>query len=189
MAIENPSTTITVGEAFGDKRVANITLEGAKFWGRPNFAGELDRFKDARRKFTILIPNEIADDLRALGWNVKTKFPNDEDKAQDPEAGPISSMKVMLDFSEDPKHPGDPRYEKGSVIWCKSGENVERLNSRTAGMLDRARIIDLDMELRAWMYNKEEVEAGVEEPMYSARVVELVATIQPNRIQEKHGLM
>ena len=42
MAIEI-NTKISVGETHG-KKVGNLILEDAKFWGRPNFSGELDRF-------------------------------------------------------------------------------------------------------------------------------------------------
>lgn len=170
MAIEI-NTKVSVGETFGKQALGNLTLEDAKFFGRPNFAGELDRFKDDRRKFTVLIPNEVADQLREFGWNVKTTVPTPEEIADGRE--PLSHLKVMVDSSSD--------------IWVIMGENREKLNDATMGVIDRSRIQSMDMEIRAWMYNKEEVDAGTETPEYSARLVTLVATIQPNILSAKYG--
>lgn len=182
MAVENPTTKISIGETYGRNKVANITLEDAKFWGRPNFAGELDRFNNTDRQFTILIPNELADQLRSLGWNVKTKIPTQEELKTDPEAGPISSLKVKLNFKFSDSHPGDVEYERGPDIFLKQGENVEKLNSKTVALLDRARIEEMGMELRAWEYDPDEQPGN-----YSARLVQMIAIIRPNVLEEKYG--
>lgn len=192
-------TKVSIGETYGKQAVANIVLEDARFWGRPNFSGELDQFRDNSRKFTVIIPNDLADTLRSLGWNVVTKMPNTTPSpgpgfyhSVDPDAEPISSMKVKMSFKipEDKAHlPNAIDYEKGPTVFIKQGENVEKLTSLTIGLLDRARIEKLDMELRAWNYNREEVEAGDEEPKYSARLVELVAIIRPSLVSEKHGIL
>lgn len=180
-------TKITQHDAVGNKKLGNLTLEDAKFWGRPNFAGEEDRFKNSNRKFTIFIPNDSADQLRALGWNVREKLPTPEDLAQDPNAQSINSLKVTLNFKDDPAHPGEVKYEKGPDIWLVMGEENEKLNSITCGLLDRSRIVTLDMEIRAWNYNFEEVQAGQEEPEYSARLVQLVAVVEPSVLSRKYG--
>ena len=185
--MEPVTTKITQHPAPGPKKLGNLTLEDAKFWGRPNFAGEMDRFKNDNRKFTIFIPNDAADELRALGWNVRETIPTPERLAQDPEAQIINSLKITLNFKDDPAHPNDVRYEKGPDIWVIMGENREKLTSLTAGLLDRSHIQTLDMEIRAWNYNKEEVDAGQEEPEYSARLVTLVAVIQPSVLSTKYG--
>lgn len=187
MAVENPTTKISIGATYGKQAVANITLEDAKFWGRPNFAGEIDRFGNTDRQFTILIPNELADQLRSLGWNVKTKIPTPQEIKDDPDTGPISSLKVKLAFKFSDAHPGDVAYETGVDIFVKQDDQIEKLNSKTVGILDRARIETIDMELRAWNYNREEVEAGTEEPKYTARLVQLVAVLRPNLLEEKYG--
>lgn len=182
MAVENPSTKISVGETYGRNKVANITLEDAKFWGRPNFSGELDRFNNTDRQFTILIPNELADQLRSLGWNVKTKIPTQEELKNDPETGPISSLKVKLNFKFSDTHPGDVEYEKGPDVFIKQGDQIEKLTSKTVGILDRARVENIDMELRAWEYDPEEAPG-----QHSARLVQLVAVLRPNILEEKYG--
>lgn len=179
MAIEI-NTTVTVGESYRDG-LGNLTLEGAQFFGRPNFNGEMDRFKDDRRKFTVLVPNDVADDLRNLGWNVKTTLPRSEEEE------PLSHLKVMVDFRFDANKPGDVQYEKGPDIWVIQGESREKLNSRTVGILDRSRLESLDMEIRAWNYNAQDVLESGATPEYSARLVQLVAVLKPNILSSKYG--
>lgn len=180
--MEELNTKITQGPVYGQKKLGNLTLEDAKFWGRPNFSGEEDRFKDSRRKFTVLIPNEAADELRALGWNVKTTLPDAEKLKQDPDAQPISSLKVMLNFKFDPNHPGDTDYEKGPDIWIIMGDDREKLTSKTVALLDRTHVLEMSMEVRGWEYDPEE-----EPGKFSARLVQLVAVVVPSILEKKYG--
>lgn len=184
--MEPLNTTVTVEQLppNSSKKVANITLMDARFFGRPNFLGEEDRFKDSSRKFTVMIPNEDADNLRSLGWNIKTLIPTPEQLAEDPTREPISILKVKLNFG---KAKEDPTVETGPDIYIKMGEELEKLTSKTVGILDRSRVLEMSMEIRAWNYNKEEVEAGIEEPEYSARLVQLVAVIQPSMLEQRYG--
>ena len=163
------NTKVSVGETYG-KKVGNITLEDAKFFGRPNFSGVEDRFKDDRRKFTVLIPNEVADQLREMGWNVKTSIPTQEELREFPDREPISHLKVMVD--------------DGSIVQIRMGENVEQLTVGNFGVIDRSRIDTMDMEIRAWEYDPEERPG-----QYSARLVALVANIRPNILEQKYGLL
>jgi hypothetical protein len=190
-------TIITIGELFGQKKVANITIENARFWGRPNLAGELDSFKDSSRKFTVIIPYELADDLRNLGWNVKTSVKTvigTRDDGSDivkyiahpsvaslaplglgPEVDVVSSLKVKVDMSPEKDAAG-----KGSKVWISTGHGpAEQLNSRTAGIVDRSRIRNVTMELRAWEYDPED-----EPGKYSARLVEMIAEVELNRVAQ-----
>jgi len=175
MAIEI-NTKVSVGETYG-KKVANITLEDAKFFGRPNFSGVEDRFKDSRRKFTVLIPNEVADQLRDMGWNVKTNIPTQEELAEFPDREPLSHLKVMVDV---PKEDGSG----GSLVQIRMGDNVETLTVGNLGVVDRSRIETMDMELRAWEYDRDERPG-----QYSARLVALVANIRPNILEQKYGML
>lgn len=168
MAIEI-NTKVSAGETYG-KKVGNLILEDAKFFGRPNFSGEEDRFKDSRRKFTVLIPNDIADQLREMGWNVKTNIPTPEEKAEFPDREPLSHLKVMVD--------------DGSTVQIRAGESVETLTPATFGVIDRARIDNMDMEIRAWEYDPEERPG-----QYSARLVALVANVRLNMLEQKYGML
>lgn len=179
MPIEEVKTIVSVGPTYG-KKVGNLTLEGAQFFGRPNFTGELNRFGDDRRTFTVLIPNDLADQLREMGWNVKTNIPTKEQEEQGYTV--ISHLKVFLNFGYAKGHEGDPDYETGPEITIFSGEQQEQLTSKTVAILDRARFETIDMEIRAWEYNPEEHPG-----QYSARLVKLVARLIPNRLDEKWG--
>lgn len=156
------NTKVTVGPVDRGKKVGNLLLEDAKFFGRPNFAGEMDNFKDDRRKFTVLIPNDLADQLRGMGWNVKTLLPQEEGQQE------LSILKVMVDDISD--------------VWLRLGEDNEKLEPATFGAVDRSRIEYMDVEIRAWEYNPEEKPG-----QYSARLVSLVATLQQSMITQKYG--
>lgn len=162
MAIEI-NTKVSVGDSYG-KRLGNLTLEDAKFFGRPNFSGVEDQFKDARRKFTVLIPNDVADQLRELGWNVKTMLPTEEGQEE------LSHLKVMVDSSSD--------------VYIRLNGEIEKLNEQTMGAVDRSRIDEMDMEIRAWEYDPEEKPG-----QYSARLVTIVANLRPNILQAKYGAL
>lgn len=166
MAIEI-NTKVSVGDTY-NKKVGNLTLEDAKFFGRPNFSGVEDRFKDSRRKFTVLIPNDLADQLREMGWNVKTNIPTPEELQEFPDRQPLSHLKVMVDDN--------------AIVQVRMGEDVETLAPATFGVIDRSRIESMDMEIRAWEYDPEERPGN-----YSARLVALVANIRPNILEQKYG--
>lgn len=164
------NTTVSVGNSSRHGQLGNLTLQDAKFFGRPNFSGEMDRFKDDRKKFTVRIPNETADELRALGWNVRTILPETEEQET------ISCLKVMVD-------PGS------CDVYLIMGDKNEKLEPNNLGIVDRTRFDVIDMEIRAWMYNEEEVRAGQEQPMYSARLVKLIGVIQASPLNEKYGIL
>lgn len=170
------NTKVSVGPTYG-KKIGNLILEDAKFFGRPNFAGAEDRFKDTRRKFTVLIPNEIADQLREAGWNVKTNIPTEEELREFPEREPISHLKVMVDNI-------DIEEGKGPEVFVKMGETTEQLTNRTLASLDRSRFEEMDLEIRAWEYDPED-----EPGKYSARLVRFVGVMTPNRLDEKYGFL
>ena len=182
MAIGEVTTTIEVGPTHG-KKLGNLTLLGAQFFGRPNFAGEMDRFKDDRRKFTVLIPNEVADQLRQAGWNVKTMTPTPEELAEFPDRQPLSHLKVMIDtpvFEQD--HAGQDVQVRGSEVFLLQGDDVERLSAATLAVVDRSRFENIDMEIRAWEYDPEE-----QPGQFSARLVKFVGVMPVNLLDQKYG--
>lgn len=172
------TTTVSVAQMPpGRKGIPNITLQGARFFGRPNFSGVEDRFKDTRRKFTVLVPNEVADDLRNIGYNVKTDIPTQEELKEFPDRTTVSHMKVMVDDTSD--------------IYIRLGQDgqPERIPVPNFGLVDKTRFEEWDCEIRAWNYNEDEVRAGLEEPKYSARLVTLVGTVTPNVLSQKYGAL
>lgn len=176
--MESLETIISVGNVLpGRKGIPNITLQKAKFFGRPNFGGKEDRFKDTRRQFTVLIPNDLADQLREIGYNVKTNIPTAEELKEFPDREKISHLRVMVD--------------DGSDIYLRLGEEgvPEKVEVRNFGIVDKSRLINIDMELRGWNYNEDEVREGTETPKYSCRLVMFVGTIEPNVLMQKYGAL
>lgn len=178
MAFEPLNTTITIADGYGGKP-GNITLEDCRFYGRPNFQGELrdhGSWVEDKRNFTVLIPNEHADTLRALNWPVKTDIPTDEQKAEGRETR--SYMKVGIHFSVD-KNPHQPLEEQRYPdIWIIQGDDREKLTWRTVGLMDKGRFDMIDMELRCWEYKPGQ---------WAAALVTLVAVMRQNKLSEKYG--
>ena len=67
-----------------EEKRKNITIEGARIIFR-NFSGEPGRFNDAgNRNFCVIIDDELADDLKVDGWNVRYLKPREEDESPTP---------------------------------------------------------------------------------------------------------
>ena len=154
-------------------RPGNLTIENAKFFGRPNFAGEMNQFKDSRPQFTVVIPNENADELRNLGWNVKTLMPKPDMEDQEP----LSILRIMVDLKPGEQHEG-PR------VMVIQGDQREMLTAETAGILDRSRVLQLDVECRGWEYDREAAPGAL-----SARAVAVVAVLEDNMLARKYGFI
>lgn len=182
--MEPLQTLVHVGETYG-RGIPNLTIEAARFYGRPNFAGEMNQFKSTRRQFTILIPNEVAEDLRTIGYNVKTKVLTPEEIEAGMEV--LSHLTVVVDNRPDKMYPDDPTREKGAEVYVHKivqGEpKNEKLTSRTFGVMDSGRFEHIDMEIRGWEYDPDE-----EPGKYSARLVQLVAVMRPSLLVEKYGI-
>lgn len=166
------NTIVSVGTVLpGRKGIPNITLQQARFFGRPNFSGIEDNFKDSRRKFTVLIPNEVADQLREIGYNVKTNIPTAEELREFPDREMVSHLKVMVD--------------DGSDVYMRIGDSApEKVSVPNFGVIDKTRIAEMDMEIRGWEYNPEDKPGE-----YSARLVAIVATIEHNLLMQKYGAL
>jgi hypothetical protein len=156
----------------GRKGIPNITLQDCRFFGKPNFSGIENQFKDSRRQFTVVIPNEVADQLREIGYNVKTSLPTPEQEAEGMEK--ISHLKVMVD-------------DGSMVAMGPAGTPPSIISTDNFMIVDMTRFETWDCELRGWNYNEEEVKAGREEPLYSARLVQFVGTMRPNILAQKYG--
>jgi len=143
----------------------------------PTSRVSMNQFKDDRRMFTVAIPNDVADQLRQLGYNVKTTLPTDEQKADGMEE--ISHLKVMVD-------------DNSMVAMGPAGSTPSIISTANFGIVDMTRYEEWDCELRAWNYNKDDVDEGaregrVVEPLYSARLVQFIGTMRPNILAEKYG--
>lgn len=157
----------------GKKGLPNISLVDCRFFGKPNFEGKENAFGDARPTFTVVIPNEVADQLRALGYNVKTTIPTEEQKADGLED--ISHLKVMVDST-------------GTVAMGMQGQNPSLIDPMNYGIVDKTRFQEWSCEIRAWAYNEDKVRMKLEpELKYSARLVQFIGVMRPNVLAERYG--
>lgn len=111
-----------------------LQIEDARIIYR-NFAGIGSKYnREGDRNFAVIIPNqEICDQLVENGWNVKIKPPRDEDDS------PFMFLPVKIKFNS-----------RGPAAYVRSGNNVQRLNEDTIGMLDEIDIQSVDMDLRPY---------------------------------------
>ena len=98
-----------------------------------NFAGEASQFNRAGdRNFSVLIEDEqIANELRDQGWNVKIKQAREEGDT------PFMHLPVKVKFND-----------RGPSVYLVSGSNRVKLDEETIGMLDSIDILGVDLDIR-----------------------------------------
>ena len=98
-----------------------------------NFSGEASQFNRAGdRNFSVLIEDEqIANELRDQGWNVKIKQAREEGDT------PFMHLPVKVKFND-----------RGPSVYLVSGSNRVKLDEETIGMLDSIDILGVDLDIR-----------------------------------------
>lgn len=116
--------------------VGNITIEGTRLIFR-NFAGNPDKYNNAGglRTTGVLIPNDIAEDLKAEGWNIKYLKP------RDPQEDPQAFLTVKVKYGK----------IKPSIYIC-TGHSKAELDEDSVSSLDYAEIKDVDIVIRPYEY-------------------------------------
>lgn len=124
-----------------NKRLDNIVVENARLIFK-NFAGEESKFNRAgNRNFCVILDGDSAEDLRQMGWNVKTLRPReDEDE-------PTYYLQVTVAFGNFPP----------KVIMI-SGKTKTVLDEESIATLDYAEIANVDLIIRPyhWEVNGKE---------------------------------
>lgn len=151
-----------------DKRVGEITVEGATIIFR-NFRGQPSEFNsEGTRSFGLLVDDDLAEDLRADGWNVKTLKPRNEEEEKHPQAW----LPVKVKYGKIPPI---------AVLITSRGKT--RLTEETVGQLDWARIKNVDLMVRPYQYPEMSGRpAGI-----SAYLKSIYVTIQEDALEEKYG--
>lgn len=100
-----------------------------------NFEGRGDKFnREGDRNFSLLIEDpDTADAMIREGWNVKIKDGRDEDD------GPFMRLPVKVKFTD-----------YGPTVYLKTGDNINKLDEESIGMLDQIDIESVDMDLRPY---------------------------------------
>lgn len=118
------------------KRLDNATLEDVRI-GFRNFAGREARFNaEGQRNFTIFLEPEIADQMRADGWNVKQLNQREEDER------PQDILRVKVNYRGRP-----PR----AVVITSKGKTP--LDESMIDILDWADIMSCDVTIRPYNYD------------------------------------
>ena len=149
-----------------------VTIENADY-AFINFSGEERRFNaKGDRNFCVFLPEDLADQMRRDGWNIKTWTPRDEDDGEEREAE-RPYIQVTVGFKAKPP-----------IIMMIAGDGPEAvhtpLNEGTVDILDAADIEYMDVVIRGYDWNVNG-ETGTK-----AYVKTLYVKIFEDDIQKKH---
>lgn len=150
------------------RRPGEITIEGARIIFR-NFQGKPSDYNaEGNRNFGLVLDEELADKLRADGWNVKVLKPRNEDEVPQP------WLPVKVKYGKIPPI---------AVLITSRGKT--RLDESTIGQLDWARIKNIDLIVRPYVYPEMHGRpSGI-----SAYLKSIYVTIQEDALEEKYGMV
>ena len=116
-----------------------------------NFSGAPGPYNDeGERGFAVIIPNqELADELKARGWNVTIKPPHDEDDE------PFRYMKVKIKYRKDRNG-----NVYGPEAYLVTNDRKNELNQDTIGCYDNIAIARVDMDIRPYNWERPNGDSG-----------------------------
>lgn len=119
-----------------------LTIKDARLMFR-NFSGRQTQYNPAgQRNFNIVINPEDVEQLKADGWNIRTKAPRPEY----PDEETLYLLPVKVHYSE---HTRPPR-----VVMISGGKQTE-LDEDSIEMLDRVQIEKVDLRINPSYYHIE----------------------------------
>lgn len=154
------------------KNVSNIKIEGGRIIFK-NFQGKGNDYnKEGERNFGALLDDDLADQLKADGWNVKYRPPREDDGYQQP------WLPVKVKYG---------KYPPIIVIVNSSGKM--RLTEETVGQLDWTRIKSCDMIIRPYSYPEIVGKDGniIRRAGIAAYVKSLYATVLEDDLEQKYA--
>lgn len=144
-------------------RVANISVENARIIFR-NFAGKESRYNPkGKRNFCLIIDNDVAENLKDIGWNIKYLNPRDPDEV------PQAYLQVAVAYENFP-----PK------IWLVSGGKKTELDEDSVSVLDYAEIENIDIIVRPYTWDVNG-HAGIK-----AYVKNMYVTVAENEFEKKY---
>lgn len=132
-------TVITEGREKG-----NLVIDDARIIYR-NFTGAPSQYnREGDRNFSLVISDpEIADALKAEGWNVKIRAPREEGDT------PFMHLPVKCRFND-----------YGPTVYLRSGKNMVKLDEESVAQLDHIGIDHVDMEIRPYDWSRPDGSSG-----------------------------
>lgn len=151
-----------------EKKVGEITVEGARIIFR-NFSGKKSDFnEEGNRNFGLLLDEELAENLKEDGWNVKYLKPRPGEEDMPRQAW----LSVKVKYGKVPPI---------AVLITSRGKT--RLDENTINQLDWARIKNIDLIVRPYLYPEmHNRPAGI-----AAYLKSIYVTIQEDALEEKYG--
>lgn len=148
-----------------------LQVDGARITFR-NFEGRKDKYnKEGDRNFALVITDEeikdaMVEDLNefGVGFNVKVRAPREEGDI------PFMYLPVAVKFND-----------YGPEIYLICGNKRTRLDKDSVGCLDRAIILNVDMDIR--VYDEE----GNYGPFRKAYLQKMYVTIEEDRLAARYG--
>lgn len=148
---------------MANQRVSNISVENARILFR-NFAGKESKYNaKGKRNFCLILDNDVAEDLKQIGWNIKYLSP------RDPDDDPQAYLQVAVAFDNFP-----PK------IWLISGGKKTELTEDTVAVLDYAEVENIDVIVRPYIW---EVNGKIGIKAY---VKNMYVTIVENEFEKKY---
>ena len=100
-----------------------------------NFSGRGDKYnREGDRNFAVVIPDEeTANELANRGWNVKIKSPREDGDT------PFMFLPIKVKFND-----------RGPNVYLKTGNNQNRLDEESIGLIDNIDIIGVDLDVRPY---------------------------------------
>lgn len=152
--------------------LGNITIEGARIVFR-NFSGKETMYNaEGDRNFAVLLPEDVARQMLADGWNVKTLDPRDEDE----DGVPQPYIQVSLKYRG--RNGAEVRPPKVVMI---TGKNRTNLSEDEVEVLDWADIRNVDIIIRPYEYSFSG-RSGVK-----AYVQTLFVTVELDELEQKYS--
>lgn len=148
------------------KFIPEISMENARIIFR-NFRGEEQKFNPVgKRNFSVIIPEEMEDQLIEDGWNIKHLSPRDEDDL------PTAYMQVAVSYDNYPP-----------LAYMISNGRKTLLDADSIELLDRAEIQNVDLVITPypWELNGK---TGIK-----AYLKEIYVTVHISRFAEKYSDM
>lgn len=148
------------------KRIPDLEIEnGFIIPGLRNFSGKPTKFtSNGERTFAVSVTAADAEELAAIGWNVKTLKPREEGDE------PVHFLSVKVSFDIIP-----PK------IFMVTDNGPVSITEEYVSLLDNADILQADMVINPyyWCLNGREG--------YKAYLKALYVTIQEDRFMKKYG--